>query len=235
MLLELLQGELLLSRLGGAAGGIGGFLAGAAGGVAGSAVAAPVQSMGNNLYFDDPMITAKQWITGMAIGAALGGTVNGAIAGVKGNNFWTGKSIASGRGVFSFNNTPRYTPSNTSYNVTTDGVQRVINSKTISETLEGFGIKASSKNPIYKATVDEYLEQMTNGTFDVSKGGGGFINNNQALVTDGHHRIVAATIKGMRTGDYSILQSLIDNGNFSLSQASQYLNNTFSKFPKIWR
>lgn len=72
---------------GGAAGGVGGFLAGGAGGLAGTAFASPVQNLGNHLYFGDPLMTPKQYITGIAIGGVTGGIVNGGIAALNGRNF----------------------------------------------------------------------------------------------------------------------------------------------------
>lgn len=99
-------GGVAFAAAGGAAGGAGGFLAGAAAGAASSAVMTPVQSVGNHLYFGDPLISAKEYFMGIGIGALAGGSINGATAAIKGNNFWTGKDIAFGRSTFSFNNTP---------------------------------------------------------------------------------------------------------------------------------
>jgi RHS repeat-associated protein len=75
---------------GGAAGGAGGFLAGFAGGAVGSAFGSPIQAIGNTAYFGDPMMTGKQYLTGIAIGGVLGGTINGGIAAANGKTFWNG-------------------------------------------------------------------------------------------------------------------------------------------------
>lgn len=99
-------GGLAFAAAGGAAGGLGGFLAGAAGGAASTAAMMPVQSAGNALYFGDPFMSLKDYVFGIAGGALIGGSVNGSIAALKGNNFWTGKEIQFGKGTFSFNNTP---------------------------------------------------------------------------------------------------------------------------------
>src|SRR5690606_38283872 len=48
-------GGAAFAAAGGAAGGAGGFLAGFAGGAVGSAVSMPLQSVGNTLYFGDPL------------------------------------------------------------------------------------------------------------------------------------------------------------------------------------
>lgn len=83
---------------GGGAAGAGGFLAGAAGGMMGSAFASPIQSMGNTLYFGDPLMTGKQYLMGIAMGGLFGGAINGGIALNNGRTFWSGnlKSISTG-------------------------------------------------------------------------------------------------------------------------------------------
>lgn len=62
-------GGVAFTMAAGAAGGVGGFLAE---GVAGTAFASPVQNLGNHLYFGDPLMTPKQYITGIAIGGITG-------------------------------------------------------------------------------------------------------------------------------------------------------------------
>jgi RHS repeat-associated protein len=83
-------GGAAFAAAGGAAGGVGGFLAGSAGGAFGSAFSLPVLSMGNSAYFGDPMMTAKQYLLGIAGGALLGGSINGITALANGRNFMTG-------------------------------------------------------------------------------------------------------------------------------------------------
>lgn len=60
---------------------------------------------------------------------------------------------------------------------------------------------------------------MNSGSFESSRlmGAAGYINNGQVAITSGHHRVVAAVIRGMQTGDYSILQGLIRGGNFNFT------------------
>lgn len=83
-------GGAAFAAAGGAAGGVGGFIAGAAGGAAGSAFATPVQSIGNSLYFGDPMMTAEQYLLNVGIGLFTGGIINGTMASFNGRSFWNG-------------------------------------------------------------------------------------------------------------------------------------------------
>lgn len=83
-------GGAVFMAAGGAAGGAGGFLAGFAGGAVGAAYSMPLQSIGNTAYFGDPLMTPKQYATGILLGGVLGGSINGGIALGNGRNFWTG-------------------------------------------------------------------------------------------------------------------------------------------------
>ncbi|WP_026714015.1 RHS repeat domain-containing protein [Flavobacterium daejeonense] len=83
-------GPAAFTMAGGAAAGAGGFIAGAAGGAAGAFASQTVLTMGNHIAFGDPIMSAKQFIVGIALGAALGGTINGGIAKINGNRFWDG-------------------------------------------------------------------------------------------------------------------------------------------------
>lgn len=74
-----------------AIGGIGGFAAGAVGGAAGAFISTPVENVGNNLYFGDPLLSFEEYATGIASGAISGGLTNGTIASLNGRNFFTGK------------------------------------------------------------------------------------------------------------------------------------------------
>jgi len=78
---------------GGAAAGGGGFIAGAIGGMAGSFFSAPFQSIGNNLYFGDPMMTEADLAMNIAIGGVTGGVLNGSLAALNSKSFWTGDVI----------------------------------------------------------------------------------------------------------------------------------------------
>ena len=75
---------------GGAAGGAGGFLAGAVSGMTSSAFTMPIQSLGNSLYFHDPLMTMEEYAAGIAFGGILGGTINGLSALKNGRGFLNG-------------------------------------------------------------------------------------------------------------------------------------------------
>ena len=85
-----LTGGAAFGLAGGAAAGAGGFIAGMAGGAAGAAASMPIQSLGNHIYFGDPMITGKEFLCGVAVSAVLGGTINGTVARMNGRSFWSG-------------------------------------------------------------------------------------------------------------------------------------------------
>ncbi len=97
-------GGAAFAAAGGAAGGAGGFLAGAAGGAIGSAYSMPVLSIGNSLYFGDPMMTPGQYALGILGGGVLGGSIQGISALAKGRTFWDGSLKGTGPGK-------TYTPS----------------------------------------------------------------------------------------------------------------------------
>ncbi|WP_052354353.1 HNH/ENDO VII family nuclease [Flectobacillus major] len=73
------------------AAGAGGFVAGAVGGLAGSAASSPIQGFGNAAYFHDSY-AISDFGRDLLIGGAMGGVINGAIAGFNGKNFWSGNS-----------------------------------------------------------------------------------------------------------------------------------------------
>lgn len=75
---------------GGAAGGVGGFAAGFVGGAVGSAFATPIQSIGNSLYFGDPMLTPQQYGQSVLFGGLFGGTLQGVSAIANGRSFFNG-------------------------------------------------------------------------------------------------------------------------------------------------
>jgi RHS repeat-associated protein len=88
-----LTGGAAFVAAGGGAAGAGGFLAGAAGGLGGTAFASPLQSMGNSMYFGDPLMTGKDYLMGLGIGALTGGAFNGISALTNGRDFWNGSLI----------------------------------------------------------------------------------------------------------------------------------------------
>jgi hypothetical protein len=85
-------GGFAFAAAGGAAGGGGGFVAGAASGMAGYLASSPIQITGNALYFDNPIPTPGQFLTGLATSGLGGGLINGTIAAWNGKSFWNGVS-----------------------------------------------------------------------------------------------------------------------------------------------
>ena len=93
--------------------GLGGFAAGAITGAAAGATGGAINGFGMTALSGGTVGQAfaaagMGALIGAGTGAVLGGTIQGIGAVKQGNNFWTGKEIASGRGAFSFNNTVRY-------------------------------------------------------------------------------------------------------------------------------
>ncbi|MFV7235206.1 RHS repeat-associated core domain-containing protein [Flavobacterium sp. ZB4R12] len=86
-------GPAAFTAAGGGAAGAGGFLAGAAGGAVGAAASQTVLNVGNHIAFGDPLMSGKEFIAGIAFGAALGGAFNGVSALRNGRTFWTGTRI----------------------------------------------------------------------------------------------------------------------------------------------
>ncbi len=83
-------GGAAFAAAGGGVAGAGGFVAGVGGGMAGSAASLPILSIGNEVAFKDPRMTAKQYIQGIALGGMMGGVFNGVSALVNGKSFWDG-------------------------------------------------------------------------------------------------------------------------------------------------
>jgi hypothetical protein len=80
---------------GGGAAGTGGFMAGSAAGSISSAVSMPIQNLGNHFYFGDPLLTTKELTQGIAVGAFIGGSINGTSATLNGKSFFSGNLNSS--------------------------------------------------------------------------------------------------------------------------------------------
>ncbi len=95
--------------------GLGGFAAGAITGAAAGVTTGAINGFGMTALCGGTLgqsfaAAGMGALIGAGTGAVLGGTIQGIGAVKQGNNFWTGKEIAAGRGAFSFNNTPKYEP-----------------------------------------------------------------------------------------------------------------------------
>jgi len=89
---------------------------------------------------------------------------------------------------------------------------------------EELGIKSGQKALSEESAdlVENYLNQMQNGTFNTEKGAGGFIHNGQTVITEGNHRMNAAIRYALETGDRKFIDALIKNGNFQYANPAQY-------------
>lgn len=90
-------GGAAFTAAGGAAAGGGGFLAGFAGGAVGSAFSMPFQNIGNAIFFNDPLMSGKDYLKGIFFGGLTGGIVNGGIASYHGRSFWNGNFTPVGK------------------------------------------------------------------------------------------------------------------------------------------
>ena len=211
---------------------------GAVAGAAGSATGGLIQGVGNAVYFKDKY-TPKDWLIGIGVGAAAGGLGGGIAAwrnGVKTRipkNLWNGDDVADGRNIWG--GFKRIKPEYGNGFGSGGNLERVIDPDAISELATNNNVFASKDNPIYKATVDKYLSEMTDNTFDPVKNAvGGFKAGEDFIIREGHHRVTAAIIYGMKTNDYSILTQLIKQGKFTpYTSAYGALNKI--KFPTIWK
>ena len=96
--------------VGGAVGGAG-FIGGAISGMVGGAASGFTLGIGNTLMAGGGFLNAlgngtMGAFSGAMCGGALGGVFGGGTAIAKGQNFWHGNTIAQGRGMFSWKNTP---------------------------------------------------------------------------------------------------------------------------------
>ena len=106
--------------LGGGAAGAGGFIAGAGGAMMGTAFSSPIENIGNAIYFNDPLMTPKQYLIGIGISGIIGGSINGGIASYHGKSFLTGNAIASKS--FSIPTKPSFKIETTESKLNTEGL-----------------------------------------------------------------------------------------------------------------
>ena len=217
---------------------LGGFISGAAGGGAAGFLYGSLGTWFGGGSFEDGF---KNGFRSGLIGGLLAGTFQGVAQGISalknpnidldGNassrNFWSGRDRASGRGAFSLNNSPK-----TSIHV--NNAQKVVSPKTVSEFASDYNLRASQPG-VVKAKVQEYYNKMKTGNFDPTLKKnmvGGFTKNGNYIIGEGHHRVAAAIAYGMRTGNYTILESLIRGGLWTRNPNYKITQNAF---PKTWK
>lgn len=220
--------------------GVTGFAGGFASGLTGGAIGGFINSFGSTTYATGDI--SQGWKAGSR-GALYGGLAGGLIGGVSsginalrnpnvdldGNinqrNFWTGKNRGSGRGAFAFRNTDR---------ISAGELQRVVSPETISKLASEYRISAS-QTEVTRAGVQKYYNQMRANEFNPSAKQniiGGFVKNGEYIVQTGHHRVSAALAYGMRTGNYTIIEALINGGRWT-----PYYNHGVNgiPFPLTWK
>jgi len=92
--------------------------------------------------------------------------------------------------------------------------------------LQGFKSLNSGINP---ATVTEYFEQMSNGTFNKPVGVAGFKWEGKFFFNDGNHRMGAAIQYKIKTGSYKYMDMLMNNAKFDNANPTNY--GKVYKFP----
>ena len=85
---------------------------------------------------------------------------------------------------------------------------------------EKMGIKSGQKG-INPEIVENYYQQMINKTYKAT-GGAGFEHNGKFVLTDGNHKMVAALRYGIKTGNYSYAEAVVNMGRFSSANPASY-------------
>ena len=102
---------------------------------------------------------------------------------------------------------------------------RGIATSKILEVAESMGIKSGQKG-INPQIVEKYYQQMLDGTYK-STGGGGFIHNGKVILTEGNHRMNAAIKYGIEHGNFKYADELISNGRFTTANPANYGVKTY--------
>lgn len=197
--------------------GTSGFVSGAISGAVGSAISSPLRQTGNMLAGWQDDFSFKEWGAEIAGGVLIGGTISGLVGLKQSGNFWWGNSVKNLPG-----------------GEIGAGIERVVNSKTISNFANDNNIYGSQKGKLSSKIVNDYYEQMVNNTFDpMLKANriGGYTYNGKYIIGEGHHRVAAAIKYGMKTGNHNMLINMMNNGSFS----TPTFNPTSFTFPKYWQ
>ena len=222
-----------------------GVTGGAIAGASGAVLGAPILAAGNYVAFGENY-SWKRYAIDIVGGGIIGGVAGGISAAIKGYNIWSG--APKGTGTTAFTN-PKYNLEQLKQAGYTrlkngkwirmpglgftesGGLQRVVDPEYVSELLTNYDIVSGQKY-ISANNVEKYYLQMLDGTFDPSKYAvGGYLKDGTTfVVTEGNHRVVAAAIYGMKTGNFNVLNTLINSGRF-VEYTSNY---AIFKFPTIW-
>ena len=140
-------GGAAFTALWGGAAGAGGFIAGAGGAMMGTAFSSPVENIGNAIYFNDPLMTPKEYLVGIGISGLVGGAINGGVALYHGRSFLLGRVEA-----------PNFTPTLP---------KPTLNIETTESQLNTEGLRTPMDMPQYSDSQIYYLENANHYTKEI--------------------------------------------------------------------
>lgn len=144
------------------------------------------------MYFGDPMLTGRQYLSGIVVGGLLGGTINGGIALGNGRSFWSGSL-------------------NTSSITTTPMPALGINSQEAKLNTDGMRSQLKS--------MPDILEEQTFWRINGSDGRNSYINQKNITLSPRQSLHLGNTAgKSPLTVDPSKLINDINRGNFQFTQ-----------------
>jgi len=97
----------------------------------------------------------------------------------------------------------------------------------ISNYAEENGFYSLSDADILPKVMDKYYKQMESGTFNIEKGGAGYIYKNKYYFEDGHHKMNAAIKYFLNTGNDTYIKAIIKKGNFGEGNPYNYRTKVY--------
>ena len=203
-----------------------GAVSGAVTGAISGAISSPLRQGGNMLAGWQDKFSVKD--CGVEAGSGLVmGAMFGAVAGGL-EKTAVGSSDASLGHKLLWGNSVKV-PGAGSIAVGLDG--RIIDAKSVAELANNQGLQTAQKGALDQAKIQSLLTDMDAGTFNATKyAAGGYRDGARTIIVDGNHRVTAARIHGMKTGDYKIANQLINAGNFQLAPSGTKSFSWISKW-----
>lgn len=206
-----------------------GVVSGAATGAIGGAVSGPLRQGGNMWAgWQDEFSFRELGLeigSGLVIGGIAGGIAGGLGKGAPGNPGMPDPSLGN---KILWGNSVRV-PGAGSIAVGPNG--RVIDANTVANLANNQGLQTAQRGALDQAKIQSLLADMDAGTFDATKYAvGGYRDGARIIITEGNHRITAALVHGMKTGDYGITNQLINAGRFSQAPSGMSSFNWISKW-----